>query len=69
MEVKFDDGPVEYFICTSSGDKLNAIVFTWSKGMLKRVLASHKVMFRVPFYQEGYQIVHFNIEGFKLPGT
>jgi len=69
VEVKFDDGPVEYFACESNSDKLNSLVLTSSKVILKRLEASHKMMIRVPFYQEESKIFHFNIEGFKLPGT
>ena len=69
VEVKFDENPVELFSTEPRSDDMKSLAFLSGKGVMKRILKAHKMIIRIPVYQQGYVILHFNVEGFKTPGV
>lgn len=61
---KFDDNEIENYTFTSSDDgRSDIIFFKNTKKLIKNLKGAKKLMIEVPFYNEGRQVVEFDVEG------
>lgn len=62
--VKFDDGETTNFKYVGPSDYSSDILFFQNvKGFLKKLKTAEKLMIEAPFYDEGRQIIYFDVKG------
>jgi len=62
LKIRFDDGPVQNFTMAPSADHSSTVVFAkYPQWAIKRLRKAKKVLIQVPMYQEGNQVLKFDV--------
>jgi hypothetical protein len=68
VNIKFDDGPIKKYSCTTPSDGDPKTLFLRPTGaLIKSFKNSRSAIIEAPFYQEGMQQLHFNTRGLRWP--
>ena len=66
IKIKFDEAKAEYFNCSKSNDvSIEAIYFNSVGRLISKLKKSKKIIIEAEVYHNGYQIMQFDVGGFK----
>jgi hypothetical protein len=66
IKIKFDQTKAEYFNCSKSNDISIPAIYINSVGrLISKLKKSKKIIIEAEVYHNGYQIMHFDVGGFK----